>query len=283
MALNGNLRDVSLNQLLNLIHLAHKTGVLTIRSDDGVGAARLYFREGKLIQASQEGQSALLTDVLVKVGKLTPDQATSVQARSKTDADKELGLLLIQLGILNQNDIVQGVRSYLLDIVYNLFTWPSGAFRFEPNQLPAEERVTVPLSLEHLILEGSRRVQEWERLRGALPDLDVPLRFSQRPDANLRNINLNVDQWKVISFINSRNTIRQIAGFLKMDEYQIRGIVHGLKDAGLIDIGGSPAAATAAPVTPGTPTGAPRPVAPAPAAKVSRGVLLRVIDAIRGL
>ncbi len=278
MALNGNLRDVSLNQLLNLIHLAHKTGVLTVHSDDGVGAARLYFKEGKLIQATRDGQSARLTDVLVKVGKLTADQAKSMQARSKIDTDKELGLLLIQFGILNQNDIVQGVRSYLLDVVYNLFTWPSGAFRFEPNQLPAEERVTVPISLEHLILEGSRRVQEWERLRGALPDLDVPLRFSERPDANLRNINLNVDQWKVISFINSKNTIRQIAGFLKMDEHQIRGIVHNLQTAGLIDVGAAAAASVAAaPVIPA------RPVAPAPATKVSRGVLLRVMDRIRGL
>ncbi len=280
MALNGNLRDVSLNQLLNLIHLAHKTGLLTIHSDDGVGAARLYFREGKLIQAAREGQSARLTDVLVRVGKLTPEQAKSVQARSKIDTDKELGLLLIQLGILNQNEIVQGVRSYLLDVVYNLFTWPSGAFRFEPNHLPAEERVTVPISLEHLILEGSRRVQEWERLRGVLPDLDVPLRFSERPDANLRNINLNVEQWKVISFINSRNTIRQIAGFLKMDEHQIRGVVHALYTAGLIDIGGTAAKAPAGPTTPVTPT---RPLAPAPGAKVSRGVLLRVIDRSRGL
>ncbi len=280
MALNGNLRDVSLNQLLNLIHLAHKTGVLTIHSDDGVGAARLYFREGKLIQAMREGQNARLTDVLVRMGKITPEQAKSVQSRSKIETDKELGLLLIQFGILNQNDIVQGVKSYLLDIVYNLFTWPSGAFRFEPNQLPPEERVTVPISLDHLIIEGSRRMQEWERLRGDLPDLDVPLRFSDRPDANIRNISLNVDQWKVISFINSKNTIRQIASFLKMDEYQIRRIIYGLQTAGLIDVGASPAAAPAAPAAPTVP---PPPVAPAPAAKVSRGVLLRVIDRIRGL
>lgn len=280
MALNGNLRDVSLNQLLNLIHLAHKTGVLTIHSDDGVGAARLYFREGKLIQAMREGQNARLTDVLVRMGKITPEQAKSVQSRSKIETDKELGLLLIQFGILNQNDIVQGVKSYLLDIVYNLFTWPSGAFRFEPNQLPPEERVTVPISLDHLIIEGSRRMQEWERLRGDLPDLDLPLRFSDRPDANIRNISLNVDQWKVISFINSKNTIRQIASFLKMDEYQIRRIIYGLQTAGLIDVGASPAAAPAAPAAPTVP---PPPVAPAPAAKVSRGVLLRVIDRIRGL
>lgn len=281
MALKGNLRDVGLNQLLNLIHLAHKTGALTLTSDNGAGAAHLYFREGRLIHAALDGQDARLTDVLVKVGKITPDQAKIVRSRSKVDTDKELGLLIIQSGLLNQNDIVQGIRSYLLDTVYHLFTWANGAFRFDPNQLPPEERITVPINLDNLIIEGGRRVQEWDRLRGELPTLDVPLRFSERPDANLRNINLSVDQWKVVSFINSRNTIRQIASFLKMDEFQIRRIVHGLHSAGLVDVAGGIPAAVPAPLPAAPPP--PRPVTPAPAAQVSRGVLLRVIDRIRGL
>ncbi len=273
MALKGNLRDVNLNQLLNLIHLAHKTGSLTIQSDDGAGTARLYFKEGRLIHAARDTQETRLTDVLVKVGKITMDQAQAVATRSKVDTDKELGLLLIQHGILSQGDIVQGVKSYLLETVYHLFTWPSGVFRFEPNQLPPEERITVPINLDHLIIEGSRRVQEWQQLRDELPDLDLPLRFSERPDTNLRNINLSVEQWKVISFINSRNTIRQIASYLRMDEFQIRRIVYGLQSAGLVDVAAGSAAVHAPP----------RPVAPAPAAQVSRGVLLRVIDRIRRL
>lgn len=306
MALKGNLRDVSLNQLLNLIHLAHKTGALTVTGDSSPNAAHLYFKEGRLIQASLDGQQTRLTDILVQVGRLTPDQAKAVRARSKVDTDKELGLLMIQSGILNQADIIQGVRDYLLESVYHLFTWPGGSFRFDANQLPAEERITVPISLDRLIIEGGRRVQEWEHLRDELPDLDVPLRFADRPDANLRNINLSVDQWKVISFINSRNTIRQIASFLKMDEFQIRRIVHGLQAAGLVDVAARGARSSApsaaiAPVPPAasmpaiTPTPTPMapapvpaptprpPVAPAPAARVSRGVLLRVIDRIRRL
>ncbi len=270
MALKGNLRDVGLNQLLNLIYLAHKTGALTVQNDAGsAGKARLYFKEGRLIHAALDGQEARLTDVLVKVGKLTPDQARAVRSRAKVDTDKELGLLMIQSGMLNQNDIIQGVKNYLLETVYQLFTWRGGQFRFEANELPPEERITVAVSLDHLIIEGSRRVQEWEHLRDELPDLDVPLRFSDRPDTNLRNINLSVEQWKVVSFINARNTIRQIANFLKVDEFQIRRIVYGLQTAGLVDV--MPTAAPAA-----------RPVAPVvPAEPVGRGVLLRVIDRLR--
>lgn len=272
MALKGNLRDVGLNQLLNLIYLAHKTGVLTLQRDSGGVAARLYFREGKLIQAAMDGQAARLTDIMVQVGKLTPDQAKAIRARSKVDTDKELGLLMIQNNVLSQTDIIQGVKSYLLESVYTLFTWHSGTFRFDPNVLPPEERITVAVSLDHLIIEGSRRVQEWEHLRDELPDLDVPLKFAERPDVNIRNINLSVEQWKVISFINSRNTIRQIATFLKMDEFQIRRIVYGLQTAGLVDV---------MPSTLPTGAGVRMPLPPPPPPPVGRSVLMRVIDRIR--
>lgn len=269
MAIKGNLRDVGLNQLLNLIHLARKTGALTVQSDVARGgAARLYFKEGKLIHAVRDGQETRLTDMLVQVGKLNPDQVKAVQARIKVDTDKEAGLLLMQSGILNRDDIVQGVKSYLLETVYHLFTWSGGAFRFDPHLLPPEERITVAISLDHLIVEGGRRVQEWERLREQLPDLDVPLRFAAHADPSLRHISLSVDQWKVIPFINSRNTIRQIASFLKMDEFQIRRIVYGLQSAGLVEV---------------LPALAPARLLPAPMTTVPRGVLLRVLDRIRGL
>lgn len=272
MALKGNLKDVGLNQLLNLIYLAHKTGALTIQRDGSNAAARLFFKEGKLIQAALNNQSPRLTDILVQVGKLTADQAKAIRARAKVDTDKELGLLMIQNNVLSQADIIQGVKNYLLESVYTLFTWHTGTFRFDPNILPPEERITVAVNLDHLIIEGSRRVQEWEHLRDELPDLDVPLKFAERPEMNIRDINLSVEQWKVISFINSRNTIRQIASFLKMDEFQIRRIVYGLQTAGLVDVLPSTLPAGAS---------APVPLPPPAPPPVGRGVLLRVIDRLR--
>lgn len=267
MALKGNLRDVSLNQLLNLIHLARKTGALTIQNEAGTANARLFFREGKLIYSAMDGHETRLTDMMLKMGKITPDQASHVKSRSRVGTDKELGLLLMQNNMLTQSDIVQGVKSFLLDSIYQLLTWPNGAFRFEANCLPPEERVTVPVGLERVIMEGTRRAQEWEQLRDDLPDLDAPLKFSDKPDANLRNISLNVDQWKVISFINSKNTMRQIADYLRLDEFQIRRIVTGLLSAGLVDV-----EAVERPLRP-----------PAPMAQVGRGVVMRVMDRLRGM
>src|SRR4030042_351594 len=207
MALKGNLKDFHVTQLFNLVNLARKTGALTIEGRDK--RAEVCFKEGRLVYASLNGQERGLIGMLEKAGKSSSEQSRVIRARSRSNADKELGLLLINAGYVTQEDIVRSVRAHTLDVVYVLFTWTDGSFVFEPNKLPAEGAITVPIKLENIIREGSRRVKEYEMLQNELPDLDLALKFTERPDSRLRDINLTVEEWRVISFINPRNTIRQ--------------------------------------------------------------------------
>jgi hypothetical protein len=64
----------------------------------------------------------------------------------------------------------------------------------------------------------------------------MALRFTDRPQAQLRNVNLSVDEWRVISYINPRNSIKQIAQRIGMDDFQIRKIIFGLLQAGLVEV-----------------------------------------------
>jgi hypothetical protein len=234
MALKGNLKDFSTTQLLNLIHLARKTGALTLQIQSGV--TTLFFREGKLVHTTASGQDGHLASVLARAGKLSEEQAKIIRARAGNQSDKELGMLLISAGYVTQRDIVNSVRADFLETVYGLFAWSDGLFHFEPNQLPPEDAITVPIDLENIILEGSRRVKEWERLQDELPDLNMALKFTDRPQAQLRHINLSVDEWRVISYINPRNSIKRIAQRIGMDDFQIRKLVYGLLQAGLVEM-----------------------------------------------
>ncbi len=235
MSLKGNLRDFSTTQLLNLVNLARKTGLLTVQSQAGI--ARLYFREGKLIHANIGSDDGHLANMLLKAGKLSADQARTIRTRAEVTSDKQLGLLLMNAGYVTQEDIVQSVKNYMLDIVYTLFGWNEGQFQFEQNVMPSDDRIAVPINLENAIMEGSRRIEESERLQDELPDLNsVALRFTDNPDARLRNVNLSVEEWRVISFINPRLTIKQIAQSNNMDDFQIRKIVYGMLQAGLVEL-----------------------------------------------
>jgi hypothetical protein len=275
MALKGNLRDFSTTQLLNLIHLARKTGALTIQVQPGV--TTLFFREGRLIYATTTGRDGHLANVLARAGKLTQDQAKIIRARAGSQTDKELGMLLISAGYVSQSDILSSVRNDFLEMVYGLFTWTDGLFHFEPNQLPATDAITVAIDLENIILEGSRRVKEWERLQDELPDLEMALKFTDRPQAQLRNINLSVDEWRIISYINPRNSVKRIAQRIGMDDFQIRKLVYGLLQAGLVEIVEPEGA-----VPRQLPTAAMEKVISRPPA-VKRSVIHKLIDRIRRL
>jgi hypothetical protein len=234
MPLKGNLRDFSTTQLLNLINLAKKTGTLII---EGPGqGAQMSFRNGKLIYAHMGQGDGSLTSVLRKTGKLTDEQAKAVRARAATASDKELGLLLINAGYVNQGDIINSLRSHMLEVVYRLFTWVEGMFRFESAIMPGEDKITVPIDLENVIMEGARRLRELEQLSEELPNLDMALKFTDRPNANIRNMNLSVEEWRVVSYINPKNSMRAIAKANNLSDLEIRRVLYGLLQAGLVEV-----------------------------------------------
>jgi len=234
MALKGNLRDFSIVQLLNLINLARKTGTLKI--DRREERADLSFHGGKLVYATLGGGESELILALRQTGMITEEQARTIGSRASGRSDKELGLLLMNAGYVSQEEIIESMRERVLDNTYPLFTWHDGSFRFESGTPQVNGAITVRINLENLIMQGTRRLEEWERLQDELPELGVSLRFADRPQTSLRDINLNVQEWRVISFINPRNTIRQIAQYNNMSDFQIRKIVYGLLQAGLVEI-----------------------------------------------
>jgi hypothetical protein len=234
MALKGNLRDFSVTQLLNLVNVAHKTGTLIVeRSQEQVFVA---FREGKLAFARDGVEAASLIMVLYHAKKLNAAQVRAINERTAGMNDKELGLLLINSNYISQQEILSSLHAYYLNMVNRLFTWSEGLFRFDSELLPPTDKITVRINLENLIIDGTRKMREWEQLQGEIPSLEMGLKFSDRPGVNLKALNLSVDEWKVISFVNPKNTIRQIAKATNKNDLEIRRIVYSFIQAGLVEM-----------------------------------------------
>jgi hypothetical protein len=231
MALRGNLRDFTITQLLNLINLASKTGTLIV--DGPADQAHISFRNGKLAFARMGQEDGGLAVVLHKAHKLNANQYRAIVDRAGAMSDKELGLLLINAGYVTQEDILLNLQGYFTDVVRKLFTWVEGIFRFENEMLPPEDRINVRMDLENIIIEGSRQLREWEQLQDEIPSLDMALKFTDRP---LTNVNLSVDEWRVVKYVDPKNTIRQIASTNKSGDLEIRRIVYGLLQAGLVEV-----------------------------------------------
>jgi len=290
MPIQGNLRDFSTTQLLNLINLSGRTGVLRIfegvptgdkdangneKLQPGKERAQVLFKSGKLVYASAAGQLSDLIAVLNKGGKLNENQAKVLRERAKGTGDKALAMRLIGANYVNRNDIVTCVQQYILDIVYSVMIWNREPFRFEENvNVEAADRILIPIDLQNVIIEGARRLKELDEISKHIDNLDLCLRFPENPKEKYAGVHLSVEEWRVVQFVNPKNTIRQIAKANNMSETEIRRIVYGLEQAGLVQIM--------------RPTIAPKPVMrgdkPKPAQQpVQRQVVNRLIDKLKSL
>ncbi|HBA92432.1 MAG TPA: hypothetical protein DCZ08_12055 [Anaerolineaceae bacterium] len=71
----------------------------------------------------------------------------------------------------------------------------------------------------------------------------MALKFTDRPGTNLRHLNLNLEEWRVVRYVNPKNSMRQIAQVTHMNDLEIRRIAYALLQAGVVDIvrpGGTP-------------------------------------------
>jgi hypothetical protein len=273
MALKGNLRDFSITQLLNLVSVAQKTGTLIV---DGPSEQILVsFREGKLSYARDGQDDGSLAMVLYRAKKLSAAQVRAIKERAGGISDKELGLLLINSNYISQKDILASLQSYFVSVVNRLFTWVEGLFRFENDLLPPADKITVRINLENIIIEGSRRMREWEQLQDEIPSLDMAMKFIERPGVNLRNVNLSVEEWRVVSFINPKNSIRQIAKTTNKSDLEIRRIVYGLIVAGLVEL--------IRPVGMPLPSVSSRPALPQGTKEEQKSLINRLISRIRSI
>lgn len=241
MALRGNLRDFSFTQVLNLINLARKTGMLSV---EGPGEmARLYFRDGNLAFAQIGREDNDLSAILARSRKITANQARVIHERARGKTDKEVGLLLINAGYLTQKDVFESLQKYSIDVIKRLFTWVEGVFQFDQTLTVPEGKIPVRVELENLIIEGTRQLHEWEQLQEEIPSLELALKFTDRPGANIRNLNLSLEEWRVVRYISPKNSMRQIALATRMNDLEIRRIAFALLQAGVVEMvrpGGAP-------------------------------------------
>jgi uncharacterized protein DUF4388 len=150
MSLAGNLSDLSLPELLQVVALSRKTGALEICSEEG-GVAWLGLRDGGIVRVALESGDLDREEILKKAG-LSEGGDSDVAAAMLWDA--------------------------AVQAILGIFDWHEGDFTFEPLDDPAVNwrgpqgiLLPSPLSPEFLALEGARLEDENAAQSGAESDV----------------------------------------------------------------------------------------------------------------
>ncbi len=128
MSLVGSLADLSLGDVLQIISLSQKSGVLRLRSRGNEG--RLVFKNGLVHGACVRGEPQDLRTLLVKGGFSTQaifDQAEADSRSGSTTVDEALA----RLADLSPEQLDSLRRESVEAAVFSMFRWKHGEFSFE--------------------------------------------------------------------------------------------------------------------------------------------------------
>lgn len=169
MSLVGNLEELGLGEILQIISLSRKTGVLSLSSRGREGS--ISFRNGQVVRATSSTFQQSLGEVLIQKGVI--DLATLRKALSLQQAKgfkERLGVILVNNFGVSLEVVEEVVREQIENVVFSLFVWPEGSFNFDVQSNiesadstrldPLQFMLDQGLNPQFLAMEGTRILGE---------------------------------------------------------------------------------------------------------------------------
>jgi tetratricopeptide (TPR) repeat protein len=231
MAIRGSLREASLPDVLQLLAMGKKTGCLSVTHRNSFGY--IYFDKGRICYASIVNRRDRLGDMLVKLGTITQAQLDAGVALQDRRRDSRLGELLVEQGALTLQQLHDAIEKQIQEAVYFLFTWNQGTFNFEADVVPDAHDYQVSINPESLLLEGARRVDEWDLVEKKIPSFDIVFEVD-RERLDESDAELNPEQRAVLNLVDGVRDVQGIIDASGFVEFEVGKALYGLVTAGFI-------------------------------------------------
>ena len=131
---SGTLAETSCPRLLAYLHKTRFDG--TLRISRGALLKLLYFQGGEIAMASSNDQGDHLAPILIRAGKLKPEQMDL--ARKSTKAGTSLARVLVQMGFLTSGELFAGARQQLRQIVGSVLGMTDASYELQAGYFPRE-------------------------------------------------------------------------------------------------------------------------------------------------
>jgi hypothetical protein len=229
--LSGDLSAFRLPEVLTFLSTSHQSGTLTLVHDNR--EAYLFFDEGALVYAGSNQEQFRLGSILLRRKKISREQRDRIDAHMQRGGGR-FGQLALQEGILSESQLRDFLKVQVSEIVYDILLWSAGRFSFAQEQTLPGYAVTIAIDLANLIMEGARRIEEWEQCVKLLPDKSIVFRVVATPRDE--KITLSADEWKILFLINGQRTLEELANDSEDDALQVYRVIYGLKANQLIEV-----------------------------------------------
>lgn len=268
MALEGTLRDFSFADILQLISLQRKTGVLTLKGEENV--VTISFLDGKIVGADALNQHLedRLGLILLRTGKIE-ERELEEALKEQEESLKRLGRILIERERVTSEQVRWALEQQILQIVFRVFRWQDGEYHFsQETDIDYDRDLVVPMSADSVIMEGARMTDEWPFIEQRIPDReavyiktdprrrvelledggqgfdDFAFDFAEAPDDEVQGSEpqeassdvprLNARQYEVYRGVNGRDSVSELILKSPFIEFETCKALADMLDLGLI-------------------------------------------------
>jgi CheY-like chemotaxis protein len=174
MSLVGNLEDLSLPDILQIVSLSRKSGILMLEREGQQG--KILIREGRVIQTVSPRAGTTLGELLASRGLVGTDDLRKALDLQRAGENRELlGSILVRLGLMEEAALEKVVQEQIEDAIVYFLSWKEGTFSFELADIKSRGEFSVDpqafilergIDTQWLVLEGTRLIDERSRGRG---------------------------------------------------------------------------------------------------------------------
>jgi hypothetical protein len=241
MAFKGTLKEFKVPDILQLISLQKKTGILTFTSSDGF--ITLIFENGMItgVDAFPKKLETRVGHVLVKQDLISNemlDRALIIQKRT----NQKIGEILLSMGLIGQDTIIEALKNQAVEVILSLFKWKKGEYNFKiMDSLDNTLRTISPIATDNLIMEGVQMLDEWPLIKELIPDdklvfEPVPIKardieIVQEDDDYVdtsEKVSISEIEANILKYINGKNSVRDLVELGVFTEYKVYKSLYNL-------------------------------------------------------
>ena len=230
--LKGTLDDFTLPDIFRLLSLAKRTGTLAVARSAGSG--RVFFRDGDVYFAESSLTREPLGQKLVRARAVTDGQLMKALDEHAAGGPR-VGEILVSSGVLAPDQLEAAVREQIEDSVFDLLRWELGEFEWSPGG-EVDVEVPIAVSVENLVMEASRRLDELAVIQRKIPSVDAVLQMAPKPPEGAVEINITPEEWRILVLVDGSRSVAGIAEAVSLDEFGAMRVLYGLVAAGLIEL-----------------------------------------------
>mgnify|MGYP000257884234 CR=1 FL=1 len=159
MDLGGNLSVLDPPSIFQLLNMSSMTGELKFVTAERV--ASFYFKKGDLIYATCDSNKKKLGTFLMERSYISEEQLyEALKEFWLNQGNKRIGNIMIEKGFIEKGILVDTIQEQIKEVVYDVLSWTEGQFIFFRGVQPRDEDILLDVKMDHLILEGLKRLDE---------------------------------------------------------------------------------------------------------------------------